>query len=251
VVKLPSPFMSRLGKDGEYIGGLEANPKRLIAMVLNWCQHNLSIRATCRVVAYELAVMQEEVQVCAERHRGQTASTRRSFPADSVEKKLDVFGNFCEATLTQAIHAFNTTVDRWMSKEILSAAGIHLGFDISTFSIFHQQSTYLFAFWINEMGKDAACNPTWMVTSKEGFLPSLALGEKLCRRLHDMEGNVYATDTTRAAAASLLLADLLPAADHPCVSLGVDGGGEGSGVDDPSSAGNCRANKNGLGSYRH
>ena len=58
VVKLPSPFMSRLGKDGEYIGGLEANPKRLVAMVLNWCQHNLSIRATCRVVAYELSVMQ-------------------------------------------------------------------------------------------------------------------------------------------------------------------------------------------------
>ena len=251
VVKLPSPFMSRLGKDGEYIGGLEANPKRLVAMVLNWCQHNLSIRATCRVVAYELSVMQEEVQVCAERHRGQTASTRRSFPGDSVEKKVDVFGNYCERTLTQAIHAFNTTVDRWMSKEILSAAGIHLAFDISTFYIFHQQSTYLFAFWIKETEKDAACQPTWMVTSKEGFLPSLALGDKLSRRLHDREGNLFDTDTTRAAAASLVLADLLPAARHPCLSLGVDGGGEGSGVDDPSSAGNCRANKNGLGSYRH
>jgi hypothetical protein len=251
VVKLPSPFMNRLGKDGEYIGGLEANPKRLVAMVLNWCLHNLSIRATCRVVAFELAAMQEEVQVCAERHRGQTASTRRSFPKDSVEKKVDVFGNYCEATLTQAIHAFNTTVDRWMSKEILSAAGIHLAFDISTFYIYHQQSTYLFAFWIKETGKDAACQPTWMVTSKEGFLPSLALGDKLSRRLHDREGNLLDTDTTRAAAASLILADLLAAGLHSCLSVGVDGGGEGSGVDDPNSAGNCRANKNGLGSYRH
>ena len=251
LVKLPSPFVSRLGKGGAYTGGLEANPKRLVAMVLNWCQHNLSIRATCRIVAYELALMQEEVQVCAERHRGQTTSTRRSFPGDSVEKKLDVFGNYCEKTLTEAIHAFNTTVDRWMSKEILSAAGIHLAFDISTFYVFHQQSTYLFAFWIKETGKDAACNPTWMVTAKEGFLPSIAVGEKLSRRLHDTEGNLFDTATTRAAAASLVLADLLPVARHPCLSLGVDGGGEGTGVDDPSSAGNCRANKNGLGSYRH
>jgi hypothetical protein len=42
----------------------------------------------------------------------------------------------------------STTVDLWMSKEILSADGIHLGLDISTFYVFHQQSIYLFAFWV-------------------------------------------------------------------------------------------------------
>ena len=38
---------------------------------------------------------------------------------------------------------------------------------------------------------------------------------------------------------------------HPFLSHGVDGGGEGGGVDDPNSEGNCKANKNGLGSYRY
>jgi hypothetical protein len=84
--------MSRVGENGSYIGGLEANPKRLIAMVLNWCQHNLSISAACRTVSYELAMMQEEVHICAERHKGQTTSKRRSFPGNSgdSDKKLEV-----------------------------------------------------------------------------------------------------------------------------------------------------------------
>jgi hypothetical protein len=43
----------------------------------------------------------------------------------------------------------------------------------------------------------------------------------------------------------------LAVVEHPCVSFGVDDGGEGAGVDDPSSAGNSRANKNGVGSYRN
>ena len=250
-VKLPGPFVGRRGEGGAFVGGLEANPRRLIATVMNWCEHNLSIRAASRAVAYELEMMQEEVHVCAERHTGQTASTRRSFPGNSGDKKLDVFGNFCEATITQAIHAFNTTVDRWMAKEILSASGIHLAFDISTFTVFHQQSIYLFASWVKVSGKDAAGNPLWTVTFKEGFLPSIAVGEKLSRRLHDTEGNLFDTETTRASATSLILADLLAIVEHPCVSFGVDDGGEGAGVDDPSSAGNSRANKNGVGSYRN
>ena len=127
--------MGRRGEGGAFIGGLEANSKRLVATVMNWCEHNLSIRAASRAVAYELEMMQEEVHVCAERHIEQTASTRRSFPGISCDKKLDGFGNFCEATITQVILAFDTTVDRWMAKEILSASGIHLAFDISTFSV--------------------------------------------------------------------------------------------------------------------
>ena len=52
-------------------------------------------------------MMQEEVHICAERHKGQTTSKRRSFPGNSgdSDKKLDVFGNYCERTVTQAIHA--------------------------------------------------------------------------------------------------------------------------------------------------
>ena len=258
LVKLPSPYMSRLGKDGEYLGGLEANPRRQIAMVMNWCWHNLSISATCRLVASELAMMQEEVHVCAKRHKGQTENTRRSFPGNSrrqdedagKEKKLDVFGIFCEATLTQAIHAFNTTVDLWMSEKILSADGIHLSIDISTFSVFHQQSIHLFAFWVKEIANDAAGNPMWAVTALDCFLPSLAVGEKLSRRLHDTEGNQYDTSTTRAAAGSLVLSNLLGIRGFHNVSVNVDGGGEGAGCDDPSSAANSRTNKNGLGSYR-
>jgi len=176
---------------------------------------------------------------------------RRSFPGNSSDKKLDVFGTYCEKTVARAIHAFHMTVDWWMSKEILSADGIHLGFDISTFYIFHQQSIYLFAFWVKVIGKDAADNPLWTVTAKEGFLPSIAVGEKLSRRLCDTDGNLFDTATTRAGATSFLLAGLPGIVLHPNVSVGVDGGGEGAGVDDPSSAGNSRANKNGLGSYRH
>ena len=250
LVRLPSPFVSRVGEAGAYIGGLQANPKRLIATVVSWSTFNVSVSAVARMASNELAAMAESVQVAAQRHRGQTASTRRSFPGnsgDESEKKLvDVFGSFCEKTVTQAIHAFNTTIDWLVAEEILSADGIHLALDISTFSIFHQQSIYLFAFWVKETGKDAAGNPKWAVTTKECFLPSIAVGEKLSRRLRDTAGNLFATSTTRAAATSLTLSNLLSIVNHKCVSLGVDGGGEGAGFDDPSSAENSRANKNGC-----
>jgi hypothetical protein len=47
-----------------------------------------------RTLAYELNMMQEETQVYAERHPGQAASVRRSFPGNSSDKKLDVFGTY-------------------------------------------------------------------------------------------------------------------------------------------------------------
>ncbi len=53
-VKLPGPFVGRRGEGGAYIGCLEANPKWMVATVMNWCEHNLSIRAASRAVAYEL-----------------------------------------------------------------------------------------------------------------------------------------------------------------------------------------------------
>jgi hypothetical protein len=251
LLSMPSSFKNRTGVDGEYVGGIEANPRRLIGTVLNWMQHNLSVRAACRVMAFELAQVQEEVYVLAERHRGQTLSTRKSFPGDSGNKPLDVIGEYCETTLTESIHAFNMTVDLSVSKRILDAHGIHLAPDISTFTTYHMQSLYIFAFRIEEIEKDAACNPVYAWRYIEGFGPAIAVGEKLTRQLCDEDGNPFATSTPRAAALSLSLANLEEIVNHPCSSLGVDGGGEAAGSDDLSSMGNSRANLNGRGSYRH
>lgn len=251
LLKIPSSFTSRIGVDGAYIGGLESNPSRLVAMVLNWCQHNLSIRAASRAAAFEMAMMQEEVHVCAELHKGQTGAMRRSFRGNSRNKPLDVFGNYCAATLTEAIHAFNMTVDRRASQQILGAHGIHIALDISTFGTCHMQSLYHFAFRVEEIGKDAAGNPVFAIRFIEGFGPAIAVGEKLTRQFHDEGGNLFATSTPRAAALSLALANLTGVIEHPCTSIGVDGGGEGAGSEDSSSMGNSRANLNGLGSYRN
>ena len=59
--------------------------------------------AACRVMAFELAQVQEEVYVLAERHRGQTVSTRKSFPGGSGNKPLDVIGKYCETAFWECI----------------------------------------------------------------------------------------------------------------------------------------------------
>ena len=251
MVKLPGSSTSRIGELGTYIGGLESNPERLLPMMMNFCKNNLSIRSLASSTSYELEMMSHNgVYVNAERHSGGTNSTRKSFPG-TKDKPLEVLGSYCETTLTHAIHAFQMTVDRFVSKQILLADGIHFALDISTFATNHMQSLYLAAWWVETLGFDAAGNPIWIVRRIEGFGPAIAVGEKLSRQLLDKDGNLFSTATTQAAATSIMLADLLGVLDHPCVSLGVDGGGEGQGVDDPSSKGNSRANKNGLGSYRN
>jgi hypothetical protein len=59
--------------------------------------------------------------------------------------------------------------------------------------------------------------------------PAVAVREKLSRQFVDEDGNLYTTATVRAAATSIILADLLDILMHPCLSFGVDGGGEGEG----------------------
>ena len=96
----------------------------------------------------------------------------------------------------------------------MSADGLHLALDISTFYIFHQQSVYLFALWFIVTGRDTAGNPIWTVTFIDYFFPSIAVGGNVSWRLRDTEGNLFDTATTRAGATLIILADLLPIEEH-------------------------------------
>ncbi len=142
------------------------------------------------------------VRLCRAAH-----STRRSFPRGK-DKPLDLFGIYCETTVKNVLHAFQMTVDKWVSQDILGADGVHISVDISTFATYHQQSLYVFAWWVKKIGKDAANNALYIVECVEGFAPSIAVGEKLSRQLLDKDGKLFSTATTRAAATSLILANL-------------------------------------------
>ena len=249
LVKIPGPSISRQGEDGSFIGGIASNPKRVIAMMMAWAQTNSSLRALAQLSSNEMACAQEDVYVDAERHRGNEVTKRKAFPG-SEEKPLDVMGSYCEATLADSVHAFQNGIDRLVAKQIKTADGIHLALDISTFSMCHMQSIYIAAYRVSYQEVDAANHPVWCIKRIEGYGPAVAVGDKLTRQLVDENGNTFGTATARAAATSLALADLLEIVQCGCVSLGVDGGSEGGGNDDPSSKGNRRANKNGLGSYR-
>jgi hypothetical protein len=250
MVRLPGSFMSRKGKSGAYVGGLESNPRRLAATVMNWNKHNISVKALAQSTAFEIEMAQTGVYVQAERHKGNTVSKRKSLPGNE-QKRLDAIGSVCASTLTDAIHAFQMTVNIEASEQILTADGIQMGLDISTFGTDHMQSLYLCAWWVEPHGVDAAGSPLWRVRMIDGFGPAVAVGDKLSRQLLDQNGKLLSTATARGAAYSVCLANLLGVLKHPFLSIGVDGGSEGSGMDDPNSKENSRANKKGLGGYRY
>ena len=157
------------------MGGLESNPRRLAATVLNWCEHNISVTALAESTAFEIAMAQTGVYIQAERHKGKTVSKRRTFPGNE-QKRLDAIGSVCASTLTDAINAFQMAVNIEASKLLLTADGIHMGLDISTFGPFHMQSLYLCGWWVESIGFDAAGNPLWGVRMIDGFGPAVAVG---------------------------------------------------------------------------
>ena len=240
-LKIPGSSMSREGEDG-WIGGIVTNPRRLLPMMVMWCAKNLSIRVVANMAAQEFGLAQDALYVSAVRHKGAAVTKRKSFPG-SKEKPLEVLGSFGESTVADGIHGFLNALDRYVSKRILTADGIHISLDISTFGYAHMQSLYLAAWRVLTKGFDPGNNPLPYVERIEGFAPAVAVGDKLTRQFVDVDGNLFSTATVRAAATSLMLANLLEVILHGCVSCGVDGGGEGGGSGGGS-------NKNGSGSYR-
>lgn len=226
-LNIPGSSTSREGPDG-WIGGLVSNPLRLASMITMWCSKNVSIRAVANMAAQEFTLAQEALYVSAVRHKGGETTKRKAFPG-SNEKPMEVLGSYCESTVADGIHAFLNALDRYVSEHIKTADGIHMSLDISTFAFSHMQSLFLAAWRVLNKGFDAAENPLPYVERIEGFAPAVAVGEKLTRQFVDEDGNLYSTATVRAAATSIILADLLDILKHPCLSFGVDGGGEGEG----------------------
>ena len=247
IPEFPGPFIGRQ-KEGIYIGGIIANPEALKAAMILWSETNLSVNALSKLAAQNEQA-QRRVFVCAHRHIGNNETIRRSFPG-SEEKPLDVFGNYCRGTLTESIHSFQMATDRVISAKISRAHVVHLAVDISTFTIYHMQSMYMALLFIEQVGVDACGHPIWGVNRDDGFLPAIPVGEKMTRQLSDENGNNFCASTPQAAALSLFLGDALSLLGHDCLSVGVDDGGEGAGINDDSTEGDDRAIKNGDGSYR-
>ena len=83
IVRIPGLFEGRRGKSGAYVSGFESNPRRLAATVMNWCEHNISVKALADSTAFEIAMAQKtDVYVQAKLHKGNTVSKRWSFPGN-------------------------------------------------------------------------------------------------------------------------------------------------------------------------
>jgi hypothetical protein len=83
IVRIPGLFEGRRGKSGAYVSGFESNPRRLAATVMNWCEHNISVKALADSTAFEIAMAQKtDVYVKAKLHKGNTVSKRWSFPGN-------------------------------------------------------------------------------------------------------------------------------------------------------------------------
>ena len=248
-VIMPGAFMKR----GNRLSGIVANPNRLAAKVLIWCDFgHLSLRAVANALAEEVEAV-GKVHVAAVRSNGAKV---RTLPGDAA-KPLDVVGRYCEKTITGAIHAFQMACDRAMAEKLLSADVMHVSVDISTFGIYHMQVLVMYASWVVQHGIDAAGNLILAISSLLSVLPSIPVGDKIVREMVDEEGEVMATSTSRAASKSLMLAALLGFVRHDCRSWGVDGGVEGQGAQeekdrrsDPGQLTTHTSNKNGIGSYR-
>ena len=255
IAKIPGAFTKRgNSSEGKNLGGIAANPSRLIAKVMLWMRWgHISIAAVANAVAEEMENVAIDLFVAAKRRNGATV---RNLPGGK-DKPLDVIGRYGRSTVTEAIHAFGMALDGEVAQRFGKADMLHVCLDISTFGPHHMQLAVMYACWIIKQGTDAAGNAMFVVESRLSCLPCIPVGNKICREIVDEQGKIMATSTSRAFATSLLLSGNLGFLNHPCTSLGVDGGGEGQGAmaEDRGPGSDRRAthtsNKNGVGSYRN
>ena len=227
---LPASKRPRVDENGLPIGGAASNERNLLAKVITFCTSGLvSIRDIAGISAHELSLIAEDVRVKASNHRG---GFRQAW---NNEKPAEVLGDIHKDTLSRAVHAFNLAIDRKVVDLMRDAALIFLSVDSSTFGMYSMQSTFWATYIVVISGYDAAGNALMEVQTRSGFLNALPVESKGTVACKDRDGNEMHNFAAEKFALSLVASGVdgvvMSKVDGvaPNVSVGVDGGNEGSG----------------------
>ena len=225
MIIVPGSKSSRVDENGETIGGVEVNSRRLLAKVILFCKSGLiSLRDLAGNTARELGLIASEVRVKASNHRG---GIRRAW---NNEKPAEVLGNMNPETLKRGVRAFSLATDRLVADIMEKAALVFLSMDTSTFGLSTMQSTHWAAFEIVISGYDAAGNPLMKIVFRNGFLNALPVQNKgtvTCIDENGDEMNAFAPE--KLALALIMSGIAIILLKHDSLTVCVDGG-EGGGA---------------------
>ena len=173
MILVPGSKSSRFDENGDIIGGVQANSKRLLAKAIAFCNSGLiSLRDLAGNTARELGLIASEVRVKASNHRG---GFRRAW---NNEKPAEVLGYITPETLQKGVRALSLAIDRQVVDIMRKAGSVFMSVDSSTFGLSSLQSTHWAAFEIVTRGHDAAGNPLMEIVFRNGFLHALPVQNK-------------------------------------------------------------------------
>ena len=225
MILVPGPKSSRVDENGEPIGGVEANSRRLRGKVIGFFKSGMmSLRDHAESSARELAIISDEVRAKAPNGRG---GYRRAW---NKEKPADVLGYISPETLKQGVHAMSFAIDTLVVDIIKKAKLVFLSVDSSTLGLSTMQSTHWAAYEIEISGYDAAGNPLMKIVFCNGFLNALPVQNKgtvACTDEDGKEMNAFAPE--KLALAFIIAGIAVIILKHKCVAVCVDGGNEGGG----------------------
>ena len=164
LVLLPGSKSSRVDENGEPIGGVEVNSRRLLGKVMGFFKGGLmSLRDHAESSARELAIISDEVRAKAPNGRG---GYRRAW---NKEKPADVLGYISPETLKRGVHAMSFAIDTLVVDIIKNAKLVFISVDSTTLGLSTMQSTHWAAYEIVISGYDAAGNPLIKIVFRNGF----------------------------------------------------------------------------------
>ena len=238
---LPASKRARVDENGLPTGGAASNERNLLAKVIAFCSSGLvSIRDIAGISAKELSLIAEDVRVKASNHRG---GFRKAW---NHEKPAELLGDVHKDTVSRAVHAFNLAIDRKVVDLMREAALIFLSVDSSTFGIYSMQSTYWATYIVVTSGYDAAGNALMEVQTRSGFLNALPVENKGTVACTDRNGDEMHTFASEKFALALIMTGVDGVVMRARnVSVGVDGGNEGSGSG-PTVDTQCHSGKGGY-----
>ena len=226
MILLPGTKCSRVNENGELIGGVATDSRRLLSKAIAFAEAGMSsVRDHAVGTARELGLIADEVRVKADNHRG---GIRRAW---NREKPANVLGYINPETFKKGVHAFSLATDRLVVDIMKEADLTFFSLDTSTFGLSTLQSTQWGAFEIVISGYDAAGNPLMRIVIRRGFLNALPVQNKGTVACTDGDGkqiNAFAPEMFALALDMSGIGNII--LGKKCVTMCVDGGeGGGSG----------------------
>ena len=214
------------------IGGVSTSEAVLIPRIGAFFQNFVSIKTLSQGMPLQLQMAAKEVRA---EFAARSGYESRRMSDEALDKKgvpINVTGNMCRKTLTDAIHASYLCLDRLIIQEnwFKNCTSICVNMDGSAFNDKDMYGSVMTFIFVEEDGRDGMGYVRLKAVSRRKSSHCLPVADKISLDVRREDGSLFRKEVPcQLTTAWVMSGHLYPLLNHPNVILGMDKGSESKG----------------------